>query len=560
MGNEQVEQTERIERNDRAQRVRPPAVAGAFYPADPEEAAAMVDAQLGAARRLLDRRGPSAEQSPRRDATWPKAVIVPHAGWVYSGTVAALAYALLEPGRGTIRRVVLVGPTHRVPVRGIAMSTADAWNTPLGTLPVDVAAERRVLDSGETRLIVNDPTHAREHAVEVQLPFIQRTLGPDISIVPLNAGDATPEEVGDVLRALWGGPETVVVISSDLSHYHPEREAREIDDETIRRVNAFDFPITPDRACGAYPINGLLDVIARRSGTVDDNANSGAEPESRDRDLELEFLGCSTSGDDAVAVGGQNRPAMRDPDERVVGYGAWALWERRRAGTDDAADAASDASAVGDVAPDVASDGAAASAAASATVASATVDVASVLLRVARTSLAERLGIAVDGPSCTETIAANPWLERLGASFVTLTEAGRLRGCIGSIIAHQPLGRDVAEHAVDAALHDPRFRPVDAREYPLLRMEVSVLSAPEPIEHASSRTALEMALRPGMDGLIIEDAHGHAATFLPQVWDELPNPHAFVGHLLAKAGLDADLDWSDGRIIARRYTVHAYGE
>ncbi|NMN00665.1 AMMECR1 family protein [Bifidobacterium sp. DSM 109958] len=543
MGNEQAG-------NGRFRRVRPPAVAGAFYPADPREATAMLDEQLAYARRLLRDRdrgtgasGGAGEPARANLRPWPKAVIVPHAGWVYSGTAAALAYALLEAGRGTVRRVVLVGPTHRVAVRGVAMSTADAWRTPLGTLAVDVEAERRVLDAGSTRLIVNDPTHAREHAVEVQLPFVQRTLGGDVSIVPLNAGDATPKEVGDVLRALWGGPETVIVISSDLSHYHPEREARAIDDETIRRVGAFDFPITPDRACGAYPINGLLDVIARSIGAVDGDTAGGdaAGVDAADgasATVDLEFLGCSTSGDDGVvALAGEDRPAMRDPDERVVGYAAWALWEHD-ADTDPGTDLGTSPR------PGTDSDA----------------DAATVLLGVARASLAERLGIAADGPSAAELIAAHPWLDRLGASFVTLTEGGRLRGCIGSIIAHQSLGRDVAEHAVDAAMRDPRFRPVSAQEYPLLRMEVSVLGVPELMEHVPSRAALEAALRPGMDGLIIEDAHGHAATFLPQVWDELPNPHAFVGHLLAKAGLPADLDWDDGRIIARRYTVHAYRE
>lgn len=287
---------------------RPPAVAGAFYPADPHELADMIDAQLAYARTLLGgATGGQRDSLPAASVTvtagaepsirqWPKAIIVPHAGYVYSGTTAALAYALLAPGRGTIRRAVIVGPTHRVAVRGVACPTYDAFRTPLGTVPVDVPAECRALGialpnpetippdadgsggavptphlrSGMTAvpgapapaLIVNDPTHAQEHAVEVQIPFLQRVLG-DIEIVPLNAGLATSRQVGDVLRAFWGGPETVIVISSDLSHYHRERIARRIDNETIRRITALDYPIDPDCACGAYPINGILDVLAR---------------------------------------------------------------------------------------------------------------------------------------------------------------------------------------------------------------------------------------------------------------------------------------------------------
>ena len=153
-------------------------------------------------------------------------MIVPHAGYVYSGTTAALAYALLERGRGTIKRAVIVGPTHRVAVHGVAASSAGAFATPLDVVPVDVAAERGAIGVVEDQslrsgmvaatgapapaMIVNDPTHAREYAVEVQIPFLQTVLGADLSIVPLNVGDAKPSEVGDALRALWGGPETVI--------------------------------------------------------------------------------------------------------------------------------------------------------------------------------------------------------------------------------------------------------------------------------------------------------------------------------------------------------------
>ena len=547
--------------------IRPPAVAGSFYPADRTTLKQLITHQLDYSREVLQ------QLEPTLPAGVPKAVIVPHAGYVYSGTAAALAYALLERGRGSVTRAVIVGPTHRVAVRGVACSTAAAFETPLGTVPVDIAAERKALGlsvneplrsgtharpgASAPAMIVNGPTHAQEHAVEVQIPFLQTVLGPDLTIVPLNAGDATPQEAGDVLRALWGGPETVIVISSDLSHYHPHEVARALDDQTIADIAALHLPIHPRRACGAYPINGLLDVLKGR------------------KDMKLFELGCSTSGDDGVvALAGQPRPAMRDADEPVVGYVSFAAWKSKPeadapAGADDLGESGT---AHGDV-----------------------------LLKLARAAIRERLHIEhpTAADSTASILAANPWLNESGACFVTLTEGGRLRGCIGSLAAHRALGKDIAAHAVDAATRDPRFNPVTAAEYPLLNVEISVLGEPEPITVNScdadsrdtgsktatlaslqsgpqtdavkrdgsnverpvrSRTELEEVLRPGKDGLILADRRGCSATFLPQVWDELPNPHDFVAHLLAKAGIRPYYDWNDGEIDCQRYEVTAYAE
>ena len=538
-------------------RIRPAAVAGAFYPSDPDALRGMIDRQLDQARRLL--RGVAG----RLPHGAPKAVIVPHAGYVYSGSTAALAYALLERGRGTIRRAVIVGPTHRVAVRGVACPTATACATPLGVVPIDVAAEREAMLAVPS-MIVNDPTHAREHAVEVQIPFLQRVLGDDLSVVPLNAGDATPREVGDVIRALWGGPETVIVISSDLSHYHPEAVARRLDDTTIAGIAERALPVMPNRACGAYPVNGLIDAcLGKRLG--------------------IRFLGCSTSGDDgAVALAndlarpGEDaggplavRPPMADPDAPVVGYASFAVWQDDD-GAQDGGDAAADAGIgagireqtpeaeshedrlSGGVSPEARTAGNRAGA--------LPADAGPVLLRLARIALERHLGIDTGtGETPADMTARHGWLGEPGASFVTLRERGRLRGCIGSLEACRPLGRDVAEHAVDAASRAPRFPPVSAREYPLLDVEVSVLSSPEPLR-AASREALERALRPGEDGLIIDDGRGHRATFLPQVWGELPEPHDFVSQLLRKAGLPGDCTWSDARIACERYAVTAFGE
>lgn len=558
-------------------RVRPAAVAGAFYPDSPRALSSWLDAMLAYARGLLVRAG---ERSLPQGA--PKVLIVPHAGYVYSGTTAALAFALLERGKGTVRRVVIAGPTHRVAVRGVAVPSASAFDTPLGRLNVDVAAEARALglstgvpassadapalrsgmraapDAPAPALIVNDPTHAQEHAIEVQLPFVQRVLGNEVEIVPLNVGDASPREVGDVLRAFWGGPETVVIISSDLSHYHPERDARRIDDETIARIVSGDLGCEPDRACGAYAIAGLLDVC-------------------RERGLDVCFLGCSTSGDEGevalsaeLAAGDAGatsvvaaRPAMADPDASVVGYASFAVWERASCESSESGNLGKSDEADG---PSGASGAACQSAAkpADSGVAPGSglpTDAGSVLINLARTSLRLALGLPPEPDSLSWPAAAatHPWLREPGASFVTLTEDGDLRGCIGSLQAYRELGADVAAHAVDAALNDYRFQPVMPDEYARLSVEVSVLSRPDPLD-VSTRTELEAVLRPGADGLIIDDGAGHRATFLPQVWDELPDRTQFVAHLLYKAGLPPSYDWRGGAVRCWRYAVDAFTE
>lgn len=259
--------------------VREPAVAGRFYPADPDTLRATVDALLAEA------------PEPPPDAPVPRAVIVPHAGYVYSGSTAALAYARIARGRGTIRRVVVVGPTHRVPVRGVALPGADVFRTPLGEVTVPHAwAQERLSDVPAA--CVEPETHRLEHSVEVQLPFLQRVLD-DVDVVPLLAGDALGEEVADVLEALWDDG-TLVVISSDLSHYRSYDDARRVDAGTIAQIAALDAPVDHVQACGATPVNGLL-VAARRRG------------------LRPTLLGACSSGDTA------------GDRSRVVGYCAFAF-------------------------------------------------------------------------------------------------------------------------------------------------------------------------------------------------------------------------------------------
>src|SRR5262245_13780617 len=232
--------------------VRPPAVAGTFYPDDPDQLAAVVDGYL--ARAMIE---------PRPAGPPPKAVIAPHAGYIYSGPVAATTYAHLATARNQITQVVLIGPAHYVPVRGLAASNAAAFATPLGEVPVDGTAMERLRTLPQ--VLVFDGAHRREHCLEVQLPFLQRLL-PRFAIVPLLAGDATYEEMREVIEFLWGGTETLILISSDLSHYHDYATARRLDAATAKAIEALrPEDIGEERACGRIPIGGLLKVARAKA-------------------------------------------------------------------------------------------------------------------------------------------------------------------------------------------------------------------------------------------------------------------------------------------------------
>jgi AmmeMemoRadiSam system protein B len=258
---------------------RQPAVAGLFYPEDAKE--------LNQAVR--DYLRPALEGA---STTPPKALIVPHAGYVYSGPVAAAAYAEVWKVRETIKRVVLMGPSHRVPLEGLAAPSADAFLTPLGPVRIDSEAITQVLLLPQVSVL--DAAHAQEHSLEVHLPFLQQVLG-QFLLVPLVAGSASTDDIAQVLEALWGGPETLIVISSDLSHYLDYETARELDAATSRAIEQLEpGRIAPDAACGLLPVRGLL-TVARRFGL-------------RGRTVDLR-----NSGDTA------------GPRDQVVGYGAYAF-------------------------------------------------------------------------------------------------------------------------------------------------------------------------------------------------------------------------------------------
>jgi len=259
--------------------IRPPAVAGLFYPADPAQLHADVQAYLRASH------APDTGQIP-------KAIIAPHAGYVYSGPVAASAYVQLLPARNHIRRVVLLGPSHRVPFRGLATSSADAFHTPLGDIPLDQTAINTLEKLPQVRCF--NTAHTEEHSLEVHLPFLQETID-NFQLVPLVVGDARPAEVARVLEHLWGGTETLIVISSDLSHYHDYTTARRLDRDTSVAIEHLQVEaVHSENACGCVPVSGLLYL-------------------ARERGLHARTVDLRNSGDTA------------GPRDKVVGYGAYVF-------------------------------------------------------------------------------------------------------------------------------------------------------------------------------------------------------------------------------------------
>ncbi|MEM1139963.1 MAG: AmmeMemoRadiSam system protein B [Pseudomonadota bacterium] len=427
--------------------VHPVTVAGVFFPAD----AASLETALA-----------KCERKARRGVKRPfKALMVPHAGLSYSGAIAASAFNALETA--PITRIVLLSPAHRLALKGWALPSGRAFATPLGDVPIDPEARKTALAMEGAHL--NDRAFDQEHGVEVLLPFI-KTRCPGAAVLPVLVGEANPDQTARLLAQLWGGPETLILISTDLSHFLTEGEAKRLDDTTlglIDRLNA--GALTPKHACGSRGLNALLTL-------------------SRALDLRPLRLDYTTSGD----VTG-NRA-------RVVGYAAYGFEPARSA--------------------------------------QLPAPVASDLLYAAQHTLGYGLR-AGRLPKIKRDSFAMP-LHGHGASFVTLTRAGRLRGCIGSYVPTRPLIDDVVHNAFKAAFGDPRFAPLTADELANLELSVSVLSTPRAFPAPDLQTVAG-TLEPDRDGLILSGS-GKRSIFLPSVWESLPKPEGFVATLMRKAGLD----------------------
>jgi hypothetical protein len=467
-------------------------VAGRFYPSRAATLAGDVDGYLASAR---------AAYGDAKSAGL-LAVAVPHAGYVYSGPTAGFAYAQLDP---RFRRVVLLGPAHFVALAGLGTSSASAWETPLGEVPL---AGESASELAERFPWVRpaDAAHAPEHSLEVQLPFLQRVLEPGWELVPLIVGRPTTDAVAEVITTCLSWPQTVVVVSTDLSHYLPYEQARRVDAATLAHVVGGDADgISDSDACGSYGLRGMVQAanLAGWVPTVLDARNSG-----------------DTAGDRG----------------RVVGYASVA-WVDPASGAPEGDRAAQESPAGADLAPTIGEPARAA------------------LLGLARDTIFAALNRA-QPPDWRRVAALAPECAADGAAFVTLrSKSGELLGCIGSLTPRQALARDVAEHAYDAAFRDPRFPAMDSRRAAQMVIDISVLGPTRPYP-ASGYQSLVAHLAPGT-GLVVSSGRHHA-TFLPAVWEQLPTPAQFVAALWRKAGM-APGDWPHG-IALEAYGVTEFGE
>ena len=469
--------------------VRPSAVAGLFYPADPLVLRDDVE-------RLLGTDFPGAVTSDT--GTVPKALIAPHAGYKYSGPVAASAYALLQPVRDVVTRVILLGPAHRVRFAGLAASSATDFATPLGNVPLDVSGVEAITALPQVHCL--DEAHAAEHSLEVHLPFLQVALK-EFRINPIVVGDASAAEVAEVIDLLWGGPETLIVVSTDLSHFNDHITAQQIDRTTVELIESLRVDeLTGQRACGFLPICGLLEGVRRHGLSIKaidlrDSSQTAGDP-SR---------GCRVRRVCRVlrSFPNSNRQFSRFSTMPIPALTA----EHRRT-----------------------------------------------LLQVAARSV-ELAAADPERPLLAVVPEQHaPELRRLRSSFVTLHRDGKLRGCRGSILATEPLVVNVAHSARAAAFFDERFPVIDRDEIPELNLHISVLGTPTRMS-VESEAELLSSLRIGIDGLIIREG-SRQALFLPSVWEKLPKPQLFVEHLKSKAGLPEHY-WSS-TIICQQFAVEEF--
>lgn len=433
--------------------VRAAAVAGLFYPGDQRELASNVARYIAAA-----------PASPRA----PKAIIAPHAGYIYSGAIAGRAYATLKQAANQIKNVVLVGPAHRMAFNGIALPQADAFETPLGKVPIDQQAVAMLADMPQVSR--RDDAHSEEHSLEVHLPFLQAILN-EFVVAPLVVGRTSAEDVTNVLDRLWGEDETLIVISSDLSHYENYETARQMDNATadaIENLHADD--IDHAQACGRIAVAGLIATASRR-------------------DMNVERIGLCNSGDTAGTK------------DRVVGYGAWGFHAPTETNDRELLDKNHNE-----------------------------------IFRVTRASI--RYGLSKGKPPAVDVKSFTPDLQPKRATFITLKKNNALRGCIGTVTAHRPFVQDLVENAYAAAFRDHRFPPLQEEEADAITISISLLGKPVRMQFADEAD-FRTQLRPGIDGIILRDGD-KSGLFLPQVWEDLPDPKTFLSHLKRKAGMAED--------------------
>lgn len=465
-----------------AEVVRKPAYAGAFYPAERSELAAKID-------RLT--RQVKIEQVQKLPQTSLKALILPHAGYVYSGQTAAYASLVLKPNQ--FDKVIVLAPDHRIGFPNAAVSDVVAYETPLGLIKLHEAAAGLRRKSSLFQAIPDSDRY--EHSLEVVLPFLQYYLK-NFELVPIVVGQGDIDRMTAAIDPLLD-ERTLVVVSSDLSHYLPYSEAVARDQETIGMILNLDSDHLRGRdnaACGKLPILMTMSM-ARQHG------------------WQPLLLNYENSGDTA------------GDRQRVVGYSAIAFYggSTMQGNTDSPRNLSPQQGQT--------------------------------LLKLARQTISEKFGRS-SAKVAPDLLADRAFQSRRG-TFVTLTIDGQLRGCIGNLEPSESIAEGIKRNAVNAAFHDPRFSQLDAKELDKIHIEVSILTDPQPLEYQGSKDLIAK-LRPHVDGVILRQGSA-VATFLPQVWEQLPRPETFLSNLCRKAGLPGDT-WQKGQLEIMTYQVQYFEE
>lgn len=465
---------------DDMNKFRVPAVAGLFYPAN----AGDLDSQVG--KYLSSTTSTHGKQ--------PKILVVPHAGYMYSAQTAAKAYSLLTPYRDTIRNVVLVGPSHHVALKGVALSNDDYFTTPLGKIEVNKALNAEL--SVQPGFQYNNAAHLKEHSLEVQLPFLQKVLK-NFTITPIVYGEADPQELANALAPFLKQPETLIIFSADLSHYYTYDQAKQIDDQTKTLVEN-KIPLVEDHmSCGATGINAAV-ILAQENYLLP------------------KLLDIVNSGD------------VTGDKSGVVGYGAWSF---------DTPEKAPEKTPHNPLEQEVEN------------LRSFASHHGKELMNISRLSLEE--AVLKNKHFKPHRDDYPDVLFNKGAAFVTLEKHGELRGCIGSLMPNQSIAYDIALNSYSAAMEDNRFSQIEPEELKDIKISISLLSGFEPTTYNSEEDLLTKIVK-GVDGIVIRDGD-RQGVFLPSVWKQLPDPQEFLNNLKLKAGMSPTY-WSN-KIKVYRFRV-----
>ena len=423
-------------------KIKEPSVANTFYSGNPAEL-----------KKQLDR---FSKENGNRYEYKTRAVIVPHAGLIYSGQLAYEGISQLDK---SIKNIFIFAPSHRVPLGGLALTGYDEWKTPLGTIKVNQETNKVLEEKFEAKIF--DEAFAEEHSVEIEVPAIQH-LFEDLKIIPVLVGRVNPQKITDIISEYYDDKEYGFIISSDLSHFLDDKKAQKIDGETAGMIESGDIhELRYEQACGAIGIYGLVEFANKRRFSL-------------------------------IRINLINSSLVSGNKSSVVGYGSWFLYEGSK----------------NKFIKEYYSE---------------------YLLKLCRNIILSKFNKG------TLYTAHAPVFNQLGACFVTLKKNNNLRGCIGSIIAHQSLINDIVQHSKDAAFHDPRFNPVEENEVDSLTIDISILSEPEQMRFKDERDLLEQIV-PFRDGIIIKDKF-YQAVYLPSVWEDLPDKVMFLNSLKMKAGL-----------------------